>query len=85
MSCGVGRRHGSDLAQLWCRPAATAWIQPLRRELPYATGAALKRQKLKIKEIPTKIPTRHLIHMGKFILNFIWKGTRPEICLKNEK
>ena len=31
MSCGVGRRCGSDLALLWlwCRPAATAPIQPL--------------------------------------------------------
>ena len=28
MSCGVGHRHGSDLAllQLWCRPAAVALI-----------------------------------------------------------
>ena len=28
-----------------CRPAATALIQPLAWELPYAAGAALKRQK----------------------------------------
>ena len=47
MSCGVGRRHGSDLALLWlwCRPAATALIGPLAWEPPYATVAALKRQK----------------------------------------
>ena len=47
MSCGVGRRHGSDLALLWlwCRPAAIAPIRPLAWEPPYATGEALKRQK----------------------------------------
>ena len=52
MSCGVRCRHGSDLALLclWHRPAATALILPLAWEFPYATGAALKRQKIK-KEI----------------------------------
>ena len=34
MSCGVGRRCGSDpaLLLLWCRPAATAPIRPLAWE-----------------------------------------------------
>ena len=47
MSCGVDRRQGSDLALpwLWHRPAATAPIRPLALELPYATGAALKKAK----------------------------------------
>jgi len=47
MSCGVGCRYGSDpaLLWLWCRLAATAAIRPLAWESPYATGAALKRQK----------------------------------------
>ena len=47
MSCSVGHRHGSDptLLWLWCRPEATALIQPLAWELPYVMGAALKRQK----------------------------------------
>ena len=42
MSCGVGRRHGSDpsLLWLWCRPAATAPIEPLAWEPPYAAEAA---------------------------------------------
>ena len=42
MSCGVGRRHGSDpeLLWLWRRPVATAPIQPLAWEPPYAVGAA---------------------------------------------
>ena len=41
MSCAVGCRHGLDLAWLclWHRAVVTAW------EPPYATGAALKRQK----------------------------------------
>ena len=47
MSCGVGHRCGSDpmLLWLWCRPVATALIEPLAWEPPYAVGAALKRQK----------------------------------------
>ena len=54
MSCGEGRRHGSDLVLLWpwCRLAATAPIRPLAWEAPYATGTALemaKRQKTKTK------------------------------------
>ena len=46
MSCGVGSRHVWDLALLWlwCRLAATAPIQPLAREPPYAVGAALRKQ-----------------------------------------
>ena len=49
MSCGVGGRCGSDLALLWlwCRLAAITIIKPLALELPYAMGAALKRQKTK--------------------------------------
>ena len=47
MSCGVGRRHGSDLMLLWlwCRPMAIAQIRSLAWVPPCATGAALKRQK----------------------------------------
>ena len=47
MSCGVDRRHGSDLALLWLwyRPAAVAPFRPLAWELAYDVGAALKRQK----------------------------------------
>ena len=42
MSCGVGCRHGSDpeLLWLWRRQVATAPIQPLAWEPPYAAGAA---------------------------------------------
>ena len=49
MSCGVGRRHGSDAALLWlwCRLAAIAPTGPLAWEPPYAVCVALKRQKTK--------------------------------------
>ena len=42
VSCGVGCRRGSDpaLLWLWCRPVATAPVQPLAWEPPYAAGAA---------------------------------------------
>uniref|UniRef100_A0A8D0RM76 Uncharacterized protein n=1 Tax=Sus scrofa TaxID=9823 RepID=A0A8D0RM76_PIG len=42
VSCGVGCRRGSDptLLWLWCRPVATAPIQPLAWEPSYAAGAA---------------------------------------------
>ena len=55
MSCGVGCRRGSDPALLWLwrRPVATAPIQPLAWEPPYAAGAAqeiAKRQKKKKKK-----------------------------------
>ena len=47
MSCGVGCRHGSDLALLlavvWA--VAVALIQPLAWELPYALGAAHEKKK----------------------------------------
>ena len=51
MSCGVGCRHGLDLAflGLWHSLATTALIGPLAWEPPYAKGAALKRQKEKKK------------------------------------
>ena len=57
MSCGVGRRQGSDPALLWLwrRPVATAPIRALAWELPYAVGAALKKKK-KIKNITQGVP-----------------------------
>ena len=44
VSCGVDRRHGSDLALLWLwrRPATVALIGPLAWEPLHAVGAALK-------------------------------------------
>ena len=53
VSCGIGHRRSLDRAflRLWCRPVATALIGPLFQEPPYATGAALKDQKKKKKEL----------------------------------
>ena len=50
MSCGVG---GLDLTLLWlwCRLEATTPIRPLAWEPPYASGAALKRQKDKTNKV----------------------------------
>ena len=64
MNCGVGCRHGSDpeLQCLWCRPVATALTQPLAREPPYATGAALKKTKKKKK--PTNLQLHGTIQMN---------------------
>ena len=44
MSCDLVHRHGLDsvLPRLRCRPAATATIQPLVWEPPYASGVILK-------------------------------------------
>ena len=52
MGCGVGHRHGLDLALLWLwrRLAATAPIGPLAWKPPYAVEAALKRPKKKKKK-----------------------------------
>ena len=47
VSCGVGRRQGSDLAWLWCRLAAVAPIRPLAWEPPHAVGAVLRSKKSK--------------------------------------
>ena len=46
MSCGVGRRRGSDLAVLWlwCRPMATAPMRPLAWEPPCAAGVEKERK-----------------------------------------
>ena len=58
MSCGVGRRRGSDpeLLWLWRRPAATALIGPLAWEPPYAAGAAQEMAKKTKKKKPSRRP-----------------------------
>ena len=47
MSCGIGRRCGSDppLLWLWYRPEVAALIGPLAWEFPYAMSTALKSKK----------------------------------------
>ena len=88
MSCGVGRRHGSDPAWLWlwCRPVATAPIRRLAWEPPYTSGAALekaKRQKRKKrKEVGTTnredrdIKQKTKERERKCVFGFIGKGMR---------
>ena len=86
MSCGVGCRCGSDPVLLWLsqRSAATAPIRPLAWELPYATGATLKRQERGRKEAKS-----HLAKIQKFcILILIYFALfippfTPEISGKN--
>ena len=59
MSCGVGRRRGSDpsLLWLWHRLAAIALIQLLAWESPYAAKAALEKAKRhKTKQNPAQVP-----------------------------
>ena len=52
MSCGIGRRRGSDpaLLWLWCRLVAIAPIRTLAWETPCAVGAAQEMAKKKKKE-----------------------------------
>ena len=52
MSYGVGHRCSSDLALLWlwCKPLATALIQPLAWELPCAVGIAPKSKNINNKK-----------------------------------
>ena len=47
MSCGEGRRRGSDPALLWLwrKPVATVPIGPLAWEPPYAVEMALEKAK----------------------------------------
>ena len=56
MSCGVGRRWGSDpmLLWLWLRPVTIAPIRPLAWEPPYAAGVALEKAKRQKKKTQKK-------------------------------
>ena len=60
MSCGVGCRHGLDLAllQLWHRLAAVAPILSLALELPYVSPVAQKKKKKFLQAKTERIPRR---------------------------
>ena len=62
MSCGIGRRLGSDLVLLWLwrRLAATALIRPLAWKHPYAESVALIRQKIKKNNLISKMNAFYL-------------------------
>ena len=68
VSCGVGCRRGLDvgLLWLWCRPSATARIWPLTWELPYAVGAAPKRQNNNNKKQNSLILKHNMAHFSVF-------------------
>ena len=75
MSCGVGRKRGSDpaLLWLWCRPVATAPIKPLAWEPPYAVGAALeknkkRKRKKERKEVGRKEGRKNLEYNGSYTM-----------------
>ena len=66
MSCGVGHKHGSDLALLWlwCRPAAEAPVQALAWEPPYAAGAKKTKKKNAIgRELAFGVSRCKLLHL----------------------
>ena len=83
MSCGVGRRCGSDavLLWLWHRLVATAPIRPLAWEPPHAMGVAqelAKRQKEKKVILALWTPpiahyykTLCMVEAGKFLHSFM--------------
>ena len=77
MSCGVGRRHGSDLVWLWLwyRPAAAAPIRPLAWEPPYAVGAALKSKKTKTKTKNKRGSPTCPRHVVQLLLAHLWGPT----------
>ena len=58
MSCGIGRRRGSDpaLLCLWHRRVATALIGPLAWKPPFAAGAALEKAKTKNQKKKKGVP-----------------------------
>ena len=76
VSCGVGRRRGSDsvLLWLWCRPVAVAPIRPLAWEPPCTTGEALE----KTKKIYIHTPHTH-IHTH-LLWGVPWCLSRLRIC-----
>ena len=61
MSCGVGRRRGSDteLLWLWRRLVATALIRPLAWEPPYAVGVAQENGKKTKRKKKKKLSPMH--------------------------
>ena len=89
MSCGVGCRRGSDPVLLWCRPVATAPIQPLDWQFPHTPGKALKRKKKKKKKIHLNFKGAYLfIGKSEVLTNVGLTRPQPEtamlVCLSGK-
>ena len=80
----LSHRCGSDpaLLWLWCKPVATAPIQALALEAPYAMGAALKKKKKKKKERKNNVVERdsgyHFNQMIQIMEHQKWD--KPTFC-----
>ena len=85
MGCAGGHRCGLDLALLWLwlRQAAVDLTQSLAWELPYVTGATLKKKKKKKKEEKEEVMSdvrfrakwHHISYSGikhKYVLNNVF-------------
>ena len=82
MSCGVGHRHGSDLAAV--AVTAVAPVRPLAWESPYAAGAALK-EKEKEKNIYIYVYVKHTYQKIEYdkpnltvLQGFVFRSSLPE-------
>ena len=78
VSCGVGRKLGSNptLLWMWLWPAATAPIQSLPWEPPYDRGVALKIQKKKTPKKTQENKTKHHTHKK---MESEWKLLRQNV------
>ena len=91
--CKLQMQLGSRIAVVWHRLAAVVLIQPPAWELPYAAGAALKKQKEKKKEKKRKhyVSIKPSIWLEGIFLGFhksftglfSW-GLLKHICTKRE-
>ena len=87
MSRGTSHRRGSDLVLLWlwCRPAATALIQPLVWEPPYASGVVLNQKKRSFPKKHRKLSIKSLesIHLSGVNQTCLIKGVREAALYKD--
>ena len=76
VSCGVGRRCGSDPALLWLwhRPAATAVIRPLAWEPLEKAKRKKKQKKTKKKPKPVYIHRKKFSELHNKMLSFVTYG-----------
>ena len=80
VSCGVGCKGGLDpaLLWLWYKPGATAPIQPLVGDPPYAEGVALKKTKNEKEKRKFPITSDQFLHLSELKLNITFKNAIPQ-------